>query len=67
MLSGLETGHDSKGNRWEPYEEKGRWRWRKFGEKEKVVEESDLDYGSKDNCETNAKAHGMDGNFFKLM
>ena len=67
MKGGLETGRDSKGNRWELYEKDGRWQWRKFGDNGEVVEKSDKDYGSKEMCETSAKAHGMDRDFFKLM
>ena len=66
-ISGLESGRDSNGNRWELYEENGRWRWKKFGDKGEVVQESNKDYGSMEMCEINAKAHGMDGNFFRLM
>ena len=67
MLGRLDAGFDSRGNRWELSEENERWTWRKFGDKGKVVKESDKTFETREECEADAKAHGMDGEFFKLL
>ena len=67
MLGRLETGFDSRNNRWELSEEDYRWCWRKFGEKGRLVKESDKTFETREECEADAKAYGMDGDFFKLL
>ena len=67
IMGGLDTGFDSRGNRWDLSEEDHQWIWRKFGDKGKLIKESDKTFEVREDCEADAKAHGMDGDFFKLM
>lgn len=67
MTRGLDTGYDSRKNRWEVYEmENGYWGWVKFGEGGKVLKESKRAFGTMDECKEDAEAHGMDGKYFTL-
>ena len=66
MLGKLEAGYDKRNNRWELSEENYRWVWRKYKEG-KLIQKSGKTFAGKEDCETDAKAHGMDGYFFQLM
>ena len=68
LKSRTEIGYDSKGNRWEMYEaERSCWLWIKYNSKVEFLEESDEPFKTMEDCESDAKQHGMDRQFFTMM
>ena len=70
VKDGLEIGFDSNKNRWEMLYDADNacwWRIKYKGrdEKRELVEESDKTFETKEACEADAKAHGMNKGFFK--
>lgn len=61
----IKTGFDSKNNwLWEIYTDaKGRYRWRATDSTLKVRERSDGAFKTEEECITNSREHGMDGEY----
>lgn len=61
-------GEDSNNNRWEMLYDakKSCWRWIKYkgrDEQRELMKESNKTFKSKEDCEADARDHGMDGKF----
>lgn len=68
MARELDTGYDSKNNRWEVYKaERGNWRWDKFNDKKRLLAASKRAFKSKEECKEDAEYHGMDGDYHTLL
>ena len=53
--------HDTKNNQWQLFQEDGYWKWEKLRKDGGVTLESVYSFDTFEQCEADAKKHGLDG------